>query len=146
MVAEYDRVVEYMSNKDLMVTAIILNGWNDNTPQLFLPGVTKNSKAYYYSFNGSTAEGVETIKAIASFLAERYSGTQGKGKISNWIIGNEINNNEIWNYAGQKDLNTYVREYMKAFRVFYTAIKSVNSNDRLFFPQTLTGRTRRHPR
>ena len=133
VVAEYDRVVEYMSNKDLMVTAIILNGWNDNTPQLFLPGVTKNSKAYYYSFNGSTAEGVETIKAIASFLAERYSGTQGKGKISNWIIGNEINNNEIWNYAGQKDLNTYVREYMKAFRVFYTAIKSVNSNDRLFF-------------
>lgn len=133
VVAEYDRIVEYMSNRDLMVTAIILNGWNDNTPQLFLPGVTKNSKAYYYSFNGSTAEGVETIKAIASFLAERYSGTQGRGKISNWIIGNEINNNEIWNYAGEKDLNTYVREYMKAFRVFYTAIRSINSSDRLYF-------------
>lgn len=133
VVAEYDRVIEYMSNKDLTVTAIILNGWNSSTPQLFLPGVGKSSKAYYYSFNASTAEGVETIKAIASFLAERYSGKQGKGKVSNWVIGNEINNNEIWNWAGQKDLNTYVREYMKAFRVFYTAIKSVNSSDRLFF-------------
>ena len=133
VVAEYDRVIEYMSNKDLTVTAIILNGWNSSTPQLFLPGVGKSSKAYYYSFNASTPEGVETIKAIASFLAERYSGKQGKGKVSNWVIGNEINNNEIWNWAGQKDLNTYVREYMKAFRVFYTAIKSVNSSDRLFF-------------
>ena len=30
-------------------------------------------------------------------------------------------------------MEEYVREYMKAFRVFYTAIKSVNSNDRLYF-------------
>ena len=133
VVADYDRVVEYMSNKDLTVTAIILNGWNDNAPQLILPGVQKNAKANYYNFNASTPEGVETIKAVASFLAERYSGTQGRGKVTNWIIGNEINNNEIWNYAGEKDINTYVREYMKSFRVFYTAIKSVNSSDRLFF-------------
>lgn len=130
----YDKVVKTMQSKDIMVTAIILNGWNDKTPQLFLPGVKKSSKANYYNFNAATAEGVETIKAIASFLAERYSGAQGsKGKISNWVIGNEINNNEVWNYAGKMELEAYVREYMKAFRVFYTAIKSVSSNDRLYF-------------
>lgn len=130
----YDKIVDTMRTKDIMVTAIILNGWNENTPQLFLPGVKKTAKANYYNFNASTPEGVETIKAIASFLAKRYSGAEGSvGKISNWVIGNEINNNEVWNYAGERELSDYVREYMKAFRVFYTAVKSVNSNDRLYF-------------
>jgi len=134
LIEEYDRIMSSMSSKNLVVTAIILNGWNDNTPQLFLPGVGKKEGANYYNFNAATPEGVETIKAVASFLAQRYSGTEGsKGKISNWVIGNEINNNEQWNYAGEKELGTYVREYMKAFRVFYTAIKSVNSTDRLYF-------------
>ena len=134
VIENYDKIVNTMRSKDIMVTAIILNGWNDNTPQLFLPGVKKSSKANYYNFNASTEEGVETIKAIASFLAQRYSGAAGSpGKISNWVIGNEINNNEVWNYAGEMELEEYVREYMKAFRVFYTAIKSVNSNDRLYF-------------
>ncbi len=134
LVESYDKIVDTMSGKDIMVTAIILNGWNERTPQLFLPGVEKKSKASYYSFNANTREGVETIKAVASFLAQRYSGQTGsKGKISNWVIGNEINNNEIWNYAGEKELDTYINEYMKAFRVFYTAIKSVSSNDRIYF-------------
>lgn len=134
LIEEYDRIVFSMSSKNFLVTAIILNGWNDNTPQLFLPGVKKNARANYYNFNAATPEGVETIKAVASFLAERYSGAMGsKGKISNWVIGNEINNNAEWNYAGEKELHAYVQEYMKAFRVFYTAIKSVNSTDRLYF-------------
>lgn len=134
LIETYDKIVETMTSKDIMVTAIILNGWNDNTPQLFLPGVKKNATANYYNFNASTAEGVETIKAVASFLAERYSGGKGsKGKIANWVIGNEINNAQVWNYAGERELPDYIREYMKAFRVFYTAIKSTSSNDRLYF-------------
>lgn len=71
VIENYDKIVNTMRSKDIMVTAIILNGWNDNTPQLFLPGVKKSSKANYYNFNASTEEGVETIKAIASFLAQR---------------------------------------------------------------------------
>ena len=134
LMEEYDKIVDVFSGKDIMVTAILVNGWNDNTPQLFLPGVEKSSEAHYYGFNASTKEGVDTIKAVASFLADRYSGMAGsKGKVSNWVIGNEINNNRIWNYAGEMELEEYVREYMKAFRVFYTAVKSTSSNDRLYF-------------
>ena len=78
-------------------------------------------------------EGYETIKAIASFLAERYSSLSSPyGKVSNWIIGNEINNQQ-WNYVGPMDIDRYIQEYERAFRVFYTAIRSTNQNDRLFF-------------
>ena len=118
----------------MLVTAVILNGWNDATPQLVYPGVTKSSTANYYGFNASTPEGYETIKAIASFLAERYGNFASiHGKVSNWIIGNEINNNMNWNYMGKMDIETYVKEYERAFRVFYTAIKSTNKNDRVYF-------------
>lgn len=131
----YDNTIRRMSEKNMTVTAVILNGWNDNTPQLLYPGVKKQpaNQVFYYGFNASTKEGYETIKAIASFLADRYSSLQSPyGKVSNWIIGNEINNQQ-WNYMGPMSLEKYIQEYERAFRVFYTAIRSTNRNDRLFF-------------
>lgn len=134
LIEEYDNTIGRMNAKDILVTAVILNGWNKNTPQLIHPKAAYSKRAFYYGFNASTKEGYETIKAIASFLAERYSGgAKSKGKISNWIIGNEINNNRIWNYTGEMEVEEYVKEFEKAFRVFYTAIKSINKNDRVYF-------------
>ena len=86
-------------------------------------------------FNTKTQEGFETTRAIFAFLADRYSGknhNSNYAKISNWILGNEINN-QIWNYMGPADLNTYVSTYQQAFRTFYTAIKSTSANDRVYF-------------
>ncbi len=128
---EYDKVVRNMTAKDLSVTAVILNSWNPATPDLYYPGVQQQAGVNYYMFNASTQAGFEDIKAIASFLAEHYSGI-GNGKVSNWIIGNEINNQE-WNYIGPMALEQYVAEYERAFRVFYTAIKSTSANDRVYF-------------
>lgn len=135
MMETLDYTIRRMSEKSMIVTAVILNGWIDGAPQLVYPGVTKQpgNQVFYYGFNASTKEGYETIKAIASFLAERYSTTKSPyGKVSNWIIGNEINNQQ-WNYVGPMDIDRYVEEYARAFRVFYTAIRSTNQNDRLFF-------------
>lgn len=128
---EYDKIVKNFTAKDLSVTAVILNSWNPATPDLYYPGVQQTAGVNYYLFNASTQAGFEDIKAIASFLAEHYSGI-GNGKISNWIIGNEINNQE-WNYVGPMGIDQYVKEYERAFRVFYTAIKSTSANDRVYF-------------
>ena len=34
---------------------------------------------------------------------------------------------------GSMDLTNYVKVYQQAFRIFYTAIKSTNANDRVYF-------------
>lgn len=134
VMAEYDATISALSGKDISVTAVILNGWSDSTAHLVYPGVEKSSTANYYMFNVATQEGYEETRAIASFLADRYDGSNPNyGKVSNWVIGNEINNQMVWNYMGPTDLTTYVREYEKAFRVFYTAIKTASANDRVFF-------------
>ena len=129
----YDKTISALSNKGMTVTAIILNGYNPNEPDLFQKGVKKTDAVAYYMFNAETQAGFEKTRAIAAFLAERYNGKNSNyGKISNWIIGNEINN-QYWNYLGEKDVYSYVRTYEKAFRLFYTAIKSTSANDRVYF-------------
>lgn len=85
-------------------------------------------------FNVETPEGYELTRATAAFLAERYNGSNHNyGIVNNWVIGNEINNQKVWNYAGPMDVGTYVETYQKAFRVFYTAIKTTAANDRVYY-------------
>ena len=133
VIESYDETISAMSNKDITVTAIILNGWNPATPDLIVPGTTQKSNVFYYMPNVQTQAGFEETRAIAAFLAERYSGANPNcGKVSNWIIGNEINNQQ-WNHMGATDITNYVQTYQEAFRVFYTAIKSTSANDRVFF-------------
>ena len=133
VMADYDRTISALSNKGISVTAVILNGWSDNTPDLVYPGVKKTSSAYHYMFNVATPAGYEQTRAIAAFLAERYDGSNPNyGKVSNWVIGNEVNNQKDWNYMGPMDLTNYVRTYLKAFRVFYTAIKTASASDRVY--------------
>lgn len=134
LIASYDKMISSFSNKGIIVTAILLNGWNDAHPELHEAGLAKSSSAFYYGFNVSTPEGYETTRALFSFMAERYSGADYKhGRVSNWIVGNEVNNNKNWNYVGPMDLASYTKLYEKNFRVAYTAIKSRSKNVRVFF-------------
>ncbi len=133
IIEDYDHTISMFSNKGMLVNAILLNGWSDTTPDLYYPGTAKTSAANYYHFNSRTEAGYKDIKAIASFLADRYSGKNSDyGRVQNWIIGNEVNN-QLWNYIGPMSLTDYVNEFERTFRVFYTAIKSTCANDRVFF-------------
>lgn len=134
LIASYDKMISSFSAKGIIVTAILLNGWNDAYPELHEAGITKTDSAFYYGFNVSTEQGYETTRALLSFMSERYSGAVDEyGRVSNWIIGNEVNNNKNWNYVGPMDIETYTKLYERTFRVAYTAIKSHSKNARVFF-------------
>lgn len=133
-VEEYDKTIRMFSNKGIIITGIILNGWNTADPELLYPGVKETGTSQYYMFNTSTPEGFETCRAVMAFLAERYNGSNSDyGQVSNWIIGNEINNQAIWNYAGPMPLEEYVKIYERMFRVMYASIRSENANARVYF-------------
>lgn len=133
VIAEYDIVFGTLTAKGISTTAIILNNYSSSYLQLIHPKARSGGSAPYYMFNGAEEGGVEYMAAIGSFLAERYSGS-AHGRISNWVIANEINARKEWNYMEYTDIGTYVEEYAKAFRVFYTAIKSVSSSARVYMP------------
>lgn len=131
VIAEYDLVFSTLTAKGITTTAIILNNYSSAYPQLIHPQARSGGSAPYYMFNGAEESGVEYMAAIGTFLAERYSGNS-HGRISNWIIANEINARKEWNYMAYTDIETYVEEYARGFRVFYNAIKSVSSSARVY--------------
>ncbi len=133
VVAIYDNTISAFSNRNMNVNVVLLNGYNAKTPDFFYPGTKKTSRANYYHFNAATEAGYKDIRAIMSFLATRYSGDDpNHGRVQNWIVGNEINN-QYWNYIGPMEIEKYVAEFERTFRVFYTAIRSSCANDRVFF-------------
>lgn len=134
VMSEYDLVFSTLTNKGIEVTAIILNDISTGYPQLIHPLARPGiGSAPYYAFNASDEEGTEYLAAIGSFLAERYSGrANGRGVIANWVIGNEINARKEWNYMEHVSLETYVREFVRAYRVFYNVIKTVNGASNVY--------------
>lgn len=130
IIAEYDYIFTSLTNRGIITTAIILNDISSR-PELIHPKARSGGHAPYYAFNATDESGTQTIAAIASFLATRYSGT-GHGKVVNWVIGNEINARSEWNHIEHMDTASYVDEYARAFRVFYNAFLSVNSSARVY--------------
>lgn len=130
VVAEYDAVVRLLSNSGCNVVMVIKNSFNPATADLILP-TGRVPGMNCYAFNVAEQGGTEKIEALLSFLANRYSGGD-KGTIHNWIIGNEINNNQPWHYAGNMGVDQFSVQYAKEFRVCYNAIKSQNAGARVF--------------
>ena len=130
IIAEYDYIFTSLTNRGITTTAIVLNDISSH-PELIHPKARSGGHAPYYAFNAADESGTETIAAIASFLASRYSGT-GHGKVMNWVIGNEINARSEWNHIEHMSTPDYVDEYARAFRIFYNALLSVNGNARVY--------------
>ena len=132
-VSGYDGMFAYLAMEGMCTTVVVLNDWNDDYEEMIHPRARdKESGAYYFMFNTREKAGVKMLQAVASFLAQRYSGGE-YGMIHNWVIANEINQHRTWNYMDTRDLKYYVQEFEKGFRTFYQAIKSSYANARVYF-------------
>lgn len=89
-----------------------------------MPTDTHPVRPQHYMLNASEPAG---IHAIASELSK----VAANSTIENFIIGNEVNV-RTWNYMIWTDWDSYIREYVQAFRVAYNAVKSQNANARIF--------------
>jgi hypothetical protein len=131
MISAYDSLFRQLEDQDIVVTAIILLGWRNDLTYLISPSGRKEGHNYY-NFNTSDQKARQQLEATFAFLADRYASDNGHGKVVNWIIGNEINSFDAWNYAGTKSLSKYTQLYADSYRLAYTAITSVYSNARIY--------------
>ena len=132
VIDEYDHIFTTLSNKGIEITAIILNDRSAYSNALIHPNARGGGgQSNYYAFNNTDKDGIDAMAAVATFLANRYAGT-GHGKVMNWVIGNEVNVRQYWNYIAQTDVKTYSDIYADSLRVFYNGIKSKNKNARVY--------------
>lgn len=129
--AQYDAFVQWCSINNYQLTMTILNNKTAAGADLIHPLSRDSHVCPGYAMNTKEDAGTQHLKAIAAFLAQRYSGG-AYGTVDNWVIGNEVNARTEWYYMSSTNLELNVNEYCKAFRIFYNEIKAVNANARVF--------------
>ena len=129
IVGQYDLIVPKMNASGIQVNLILLCGANSG---ILIHPQSRGVAANYYMFNTVDQAGLEELEAVASFLGQRYSGT-GHGTVDNWIVGNEVNARNEWNYMNPAaGLAGFAKAYADELRVFYNGIKSQNANARIY--------------
>lgn len=94
-----------------------------------------------FAFNADTAEGVRYLRAIISFLAERYMKDREPADENNndyMVIGVTVGIDICTAYLnynmGKKTLPEFSDSYCRAFRIIYNTVHSVNSKIRIYIP------------
>lgn len=127
----YASTAKYFSDKGAVVYAILLMGWSSKT-NLIAPGARKEGFPYY-AWNVKDKAEKEQLEAAITYFAEYCCNICGDGPgIAGWIVGNEVDNFDTWNYAGTSKLDSYAKIYADTFRLVYNATKSVYSNARVY--------------
>lgn len=105
---------------NITLTMILINSPNARDKSL-LPVSSLVDGVSCYAFNTLTSEGEQAVRSYARSVASYYADT-----VSNWVIGNEVNDGHSWDYNGITDIDQHAASYAKAFRIFYDEIKKAN--------------------
>lgn len=125
----YESYLNAMKRAGISVTVIVLNDWAASSYSPLLLPVSQPAEANYYAFNTLSEEGLDATRKAASLVTGRF-----KDLVSNWVIGNEVNDGQAWNYIGAMDIDSYCSNYATAFRTWYDAVKGINSLARVYIP------------
>ena len=118
--AQYDGFVRWCHANNFQLTMTILNNKTEAGADLIHPLSRDAHVCPGYAMNTKEDGGTQHLKAIAAFLAQRYSGG-AYGTVDNWVIGNEVNARTEWYYLNSTNIELNVSEF-----------KSVNANARIY--------------
>lgn len=126
-----ETVTEFNRN-DVAVTVVLLLQMDDSSQKynLIHPGALNNTSKLYYGWNVYDPQAVETLSALMDFLANAYG--REDCHIDNWIVGNEVNMPNAWNYTGTTNLETNVDIAARSFFIVNDAIKKYNSGAKAY--------------
>jgi hypothetical protein len=141
--AQFDERVKELSSHGVTVYLILLNSRSWDNVQLH-PDLAEallhpdyDPEGFISAFNVVTETGLAHYKAFVEFVAERYSRSDRKyGRVSGYIIGNEVDAQWIWSNAGEKTVEAYMQEYATAVRMAFYAARKQYSQARVYLSLT----------
>lgn len=122
MVTEFNR-------QGISVSVVLLMPWSEGNQDLIYPGARKEGYSYY-GLNTVNMESRMKLAALFHFLGEKYS--NDNCHIDNWILGNEVNMPNHYNYTGTLDLETNVQAYTDAYLLLYRSMRNFSKSSRVF--------------
>lgn len=130
-IIQYDHAFKTFTSQNMATTVTVLNRMVPGYEYMVHPLARTGALpvTYYYMLNTADDQGLQTLEALMTFLAQHYgNAANGFGQIDNWIIGNEVNASGNWNFLQYTDVASYSKIYAKELRVCYNAIRSTNAN------------------
>lgn len=125
-------VVSQFNKNDISVTVVLLMqmDYRSSRHNLIYPGALNNQSKSYYGWNVYDQTSKETLEALMDYLASTYC--RENCYVDNWIVGNEVNMPNAWNYTGTTDLATNVDIAARSFLIVNNAIKRYNGGAKAY--------------
>lgn len=134
--AAMDQQIKALSDRGVVVNLIVLT-YQSSSPEvnriLIHPRCETNAPNRLGNFNAVTEEGRRWLTAALEFCAERWSRPgQKSGRVSGYIIGNEVNSHWWWANMGRVSMEAFAEDYLCAVRLAHAAIRRQASWARVY--------------
>jgi len=131
-----DQQIKSLSGRGVIVTMIVLT-YQSGDPEvnriLIHPRCVTNAPNRLGNFNTVTDEGRSWLAAALGFCAERWSRPDQKfGRVSGYILGNEVNSHWWWANTGRVTMEEFAEDYLRTVRLAHTAIRAQSSWARVY--------------
>lgn len=137
VVSRHDRLIRFATENDMIVSAIILVGFGDSgfSKQIMHPAADR--AGHYAMPNLSNKEGALAYGAAMDYLTRRYAQPGDPyGRISNWIMHNEIDYGWVWTNMGKQPMEVYMDAYIRSMRLTHLLARRYNPHARVFISLT----------
>lgn len=133
----HDRLIKFATANDMIVSAIILVGFGDDGFAGTLQHPDAVRAGQYAMPNLTTPEGVAAYEAAMHFIAKRYAQPgDPHGRISNWIMHNEVDYGWVWTNMGEQPLPVFLDTYIRSMRIVHNIARQFNPHARTFISLT----------
>lgn len=129
-------LLEATKKRNISVAAIILLQPADKCED---PNIGKifqhpdNDGGVYTMPNMTTPEAVNCYAAALDFLAKRYCTVDNRyGRISHWIVHNEVDGGRDWANMGLKPVAVFTDTYLKSMRMCYNIVRQYDAHAEVF--------------
>lgn len=120
-------MVERLAKEGVEVTMVLLLSYDDQLSYLTYAG--RGTSTPYYGWNVDNAEAMEEIEALLHFLI-----TEAYPSVDHWIVGNEVNMPNHYNYVGIANTNVaaHAQVYAKQYMLLYNLLKKYDPEDKAY--------------
>lgn len=136
----HDTTLRSLAKKGIIVSAILLvgNGRHaDGTPHTAMTHPEAEVRGTYSIPNLTEPGATKLYQAVLTLMAERWTQENGEnGRISNWIMHNEIDQAGTWTNMGEQPLARYLETYMRSARLMHHTARLYDPHARVFVSLT----------
>lgn len=136
----HDATLRVLAARECIVSAILLvsNGRvADGTPHSSMVHPEAEARGIYSIPNLAHENGARLYRAALHLMAERWTRADGAhGRVSHWILHNEVDQAATWTNMGAQPLARYLDAYMRSARLTHHTTRLFDPHARVFISLT----------